>query len=101
MKQDQRVVKNDEVHTQIQMFIIVLLEYGTYHQDLWCAKGEQVRCAKVAKFLLSAQISIVYQVFIFLLQTTAINSHGRHVYVKKIASTIFITYIVVALPAPR
>ena len=47
------------------------------------------------------QISFVYQVFIFLLQTTANNSHGCRVYVKKIASTISSTYIVVALPAPR
>ena len=51
--------------------------------------------------LLSAQISFFYQVFIFLLQTTANNSRGGRVYVKKIASKIVIIYIAVALPAPR
>ena len=48
------------------------------------------------RFIFS-QNSFVYQVFIFYCkqrQTTANNSHGRRVYVKKIALTI-------ALPAPR
>ena len=51
--------------------------------------------------LSNTQISFVYQVFMFLLQTTANSSHGRCVYVMEITSTILITYIVAALPAPR
>ena len=49
----------------------------------------QVRVRKSRKIsikcVFQARLSFVYQVFIFLLQTTANNYHGRRVYVKKIA----------------
>ena len=58
----------------------------------WHKSGAGVQ--ESLKFLSSA-------LFMCLASLYANNSHGGRVYVKKIASQIFITYIVVALPATR
>ena len=78
-----------------------IAEYGTFYRDLVCAKGAQVRrgCTKVAKFF-----SQVRKFVLFCQALYFIANNGEQlclVYVKKIASKILITYIVVALPALR